>query len=176
MSDAGQLLKRYCRQGDKQAFTAFYQHEATRLWRFLRARGCSEDSAYDLLSETFLRFIRVVCKELRSPIALLYRIAINLHIDSHRRESHSPLVSAGSGDDAYQDLKAAMNDEHEYVRALIKTLPGDEQNLLLMRYWIGLTHKEIAVILKKPEGTIRRQSAAIIQQLKQRWQADSDAG
>jgi DNA-directed RNA polymerase specialized sigma24 family protein len=28
-----------------------------------------------------------------------------------------------------------------------------EQNLLLLRYWIGLTHKEIAINLKLPEGT-----------------------
>ncbi len=167
------LLERYCRQGDKSAFNSFYRQQSNRLWKFLRARGCNEDSAYDLLAEAFLKFIQVVCKDIRSPIALLYRIAINLHIDKYRRETASPIVSDTGQLDHHIDKSAGFDDEHEYLRALINTLPKDEQNLLLMRYWIGLTHKEIAGTLEMPEGTIRRQCAAIIKKLQQRWQ-DSD--
>ena len=174
MRDAKDLLNRYCRQGDKSAFQSFYHYQANRLWRFLRARGCSENGAYDLLSETFLKFIQVVCKDLRSPVALLYRIAINLHIDSFRRDRASPIVSDGGQIDTHIDETVEFSDEHEYLRALMKLLPKDEQNLLLMRYWIGLTHKEIAEILQIPSGTIRRQCAAVIKKIRKRWLQESN--
>ncbi|MBM2830068.1 MAG: polymerase sigma factor RpoE, partial [Gammaproteobacteria bacterium] len=90
---ARQLLERYCRQSDNSAFNSFYRSQAGRLWRFLRARGCSEDGAYDLLAEAFLKFIQVVCNDLRAPVALLYRIAINLHIDSYRHDKASPVTT-----------------------------------------------------------------------------------
>jgi RNA polymerase sigma factor (sigma-70 family) len=63
-------------------------------------------------------------------------------------------------------------DQRDYVEHLMKTLSQDEQNLLFMRYWTGLTHKEIAGTLDMPEGTIRRQCAAIIRKLQQRWQEE----
>jgi len=90
-NSAKQLLESYCKDADNSAFTKFYRSEAPRLWQFLKNRGCNEDGAYDLLSETFLKFIQVVCKDMRAPVALLYRIAINSHIDSYRRDKASPI-------------------------------------------------------------------------------------
>lgn len=173
MDHARQLLQKYCRRGDISAFNTFYRSQADRLWRFLRARGCHEQDAYDLLAEAFLKFIQVVCRDLRSPVALLYRIAINLHIDNYRRQQASPLISDEREAQARPDEPADARDEREFVRALLKTLPDGEQNLLLMRYWIGLTHKEIAGVLGLPAGTVRRQCAQAMKRLKQRWQEES---
>lgn len=171
--DSRPLLERYCRQGDQAAFSSFYRSQADRLWRYLRSRGCAPDAAYDVLGEAFLRFIEVVCRDLRYPVGLLYRIAINLSIDHHRREDRSPLVA----DDNAIENTAAADTGHEteggYLRALMATLPENEQNLLLMRYWIGMSHKEIAMTLEKPQGTVRRQCAAALQMLRQRWENDN---
>ena len=174
MEHARQLLQRYCRQGDNSAFNTFYSGQADRLWRFLRSRGCSEQDAYDVLAEAFLRFIQVVCKDLRHPVALLYRVAINLHIDMHRRRQASPLIQDEKLAHEQPDAAAAARDEREYVRSLVNTLPEAEQNLLLLRYWIGLTHKEIAGALGVPAGTIRRQCAQAMKKLKQRWREDNN--
>ena len=165
-----ELLQRYCRQGDKAAFNSFYSQQVDRLWRFLVIRGCEQDRAYDLVAEAFLKFIQVVCKDLTSPIALLYRIAINLHIDSYRREQITPVVQDAQVVEQAPDSLAGISDEREYVRALIKKLPENEQNLLLLRYWIGLSHKEIAHEMKIPEGTIRRQCAEAVKNLRQLWE------
>ncbi len=173
MSEARSLLKRYCDDGDRSAFNIFYRQHADRLWRFLRARGCSEEDAYDLLAEAFLKFIQVVCKDPRYPVALLYRIAINLHIDEYRRSRASPVDYADEQVDRYSSETPAA-DIQSHVRALVKTLPEREQNLLLLRYWTGLTHKEIAASLEIPEGTVRRQCAQALQELKRRWQEDEN--
>jgi RNA polymerase sigma factor (sigma-70 family) len=49
----------------------------------------------------------------------------------------------------------------------VEKLPESEQNLVLMRYWIGLTHREIATISGLPEGTVRREVATILKKLKE---------
>lgn len=154
------------------AFSTFYSSQSGKLWQFLRARGCTPDSAYDLLAEAFFKFIQVVCKDPRSPVALLYRIAINLHIDSYRRDRSSPVSTDSEAVDRYAKPEAVELTERDYVEVLLRTLPQDEQNLLFMRYWSGMTHKEIASVLDMPEGTIRRQVAAILNKLQQRWQED----
>ncbi len=135
-SETKRLLEQYCRKGDQGAFATFYRHQADRLWRFLRARGCDEETAHDLLSESFLKFIQVVCNDLRYPVALLYRIAINKPIDNYRRQQASPVEFDSDQVEQYKEPTSDARDEREYVRALIKTLPEYEQNLLLLRYWI----------------------------------------
>ena len=134
MSDSKRLLENYCRKSDQSAFNTFYRQQADRLWRFLRARGCTEDVAYELLSESFLKFIQVVCKDLQSPLALLYRIAVNLQIDHYRRARVSPVeYQSDERLEQYPDSPLESADIQVYVRALIKKLPQSEQNLLLRR-------------------------------------------
>ena len=167
--DPRALIERYCRHGDKAALSRFYRGHSGRLWRFLRARGVDGETAYDLLSEAFLRFIQVACKDVSAPVALLYRIAINLHIDHYRRDRFVPLDGTYPPD---VDPPAAgrSQDDRIHMLRLIQSLSADEQNLLLLRYWIGMTHKEAAQVLQVPEGTIRRQSAAALKKLAARWE------
>lgn len=169
--EARGLLERYCREGSQPAFEHFYRRQSKRLWRYLCLRGASEDAAYDLLAETFLRFIQVVCKDLRAPIALLYRIATNLQIDTWRRSRTASFIeNADTGTIA--DSAAVADERYQYVRRLVARLPESEQNLLLMRYWLGLTHKEIADITGQPAGSVRRRTSELLEELKTMWAAE----
>ncbi len=165
MSESDAFIRRYCRQGDQEAFRRFYQAESTRLWRFLVARGADQDLAYDLVAEAFLRFVQNVCRDPSHPVALLYRIALNLRIDHIRREQASP-VSFGQEMPERGVFMSAMDPEQIAVQKALSALYSDEQNLLLMRYWIGMTHAEIAHTLTLPEGTVRRQAAAALKKLR----------
>lgn len=165
MADSRELIQRYCSRGDQAAFKRFYQDESPRLWRFLVARGCDADQAYDVVAEAFLKFITNICNNPTYPRAFLYRIALNFHIDTQRRAA----VAAETSDpQALDALPGAANDPisvHAIRQAMAKLCP-DEQNLLLMRYWIGLTHAELAHVAGLPEGTVRRQAADALHKLK----------
>lgn len=175
MTTAADLIGRYCRQGDQTAFGRFYQREAPRLWKYFIARGCDPDTAYDLLSESFLRFIQTVCKSPAPPLPLLYRIALNLRIDLHRRAQHGPVAL---DPEQLAAIPAPADDPYagEAVLKAMQTLHGDEQNLLLMRYWVGLTHAEVAETIGLPEGTVRRQAAAALHKLRVMLEPQQDVG
>lgn len=167
MRDSADLIHPFCRDGDAAAFREFYRAQAPRLWKFLVARGCLPEDAYDLVSEAFLRFVQTVCRDPRAPVAFLYRIATNLRIDAWRRARASP-VNAAIDADSVETTGEPPPDEAAHVRELVASLPPREQNLLLLRYWIGLSHKEVAHALDLPEGTVRRQCAEVLENLRQR--------
>lgn len=173
MDASNRLIARYCDDADQAAFRLFYRSQSVRLWKFLIARGCDTETAYDLVSEAFLRFFQTVCRDPRAPVALLYRIAINLRIDRYRRDQASP-EDVHAAPDESRIPAAAEPDDHEYVRELIKNLPEAEQNLLLLRYWIGLSHKELAQTLALPEGTVRRHCAEVLATLRTKWKDDEN--
>ena len=168
MTDPRELIQRFCETNDHNAFSDFYRQQADRLWRFLVARGCDPDTAYDILSESFLRFTKTVCKDPGAPVALLFRIAINLHIDYYRHEKVAQIATLTylKNNEEYQYVESY---EQEELRHLIGTLKNCEQNLLLLRYWIGMTHKEVAQVLDLPEGTVRRKSAELLKRLAEKW-------
>lgn len=170
MRDPIDLIRLYCRDGDAGAFREFYRSQSPRLWKFLVARGCLSEDAYDLVSEAFIRFIQTVCRDPRAPRAFLYRIATNLRIDSLRRAHARPTEPLP--EEAVDESDGLAGEDAVYLREIIARLPEREQNLLLMRYWIGLSHQEVAQALNMPEGTVRRQSAELIAQLREYWSKD----
>jgi RNA polymerase sigma-70 factor (ECF subfamily) len=167
MRDPVELIRLFCRDGDEVAFREFYKSQSPRLWKYLVARGCGTEDAYDLVADAFSRFIETVCRDPHAPVAFLYRIATNLRIDSWRRGRASPVDARVSPDDAAGVVDPPDEDAH--VRQLIVGLPEREQNLLLLRYWIGMSHKEIAQVLSLPEGTVRRQCSEALEMFRERW-------
>lgn len=167
MRDPAELMRLYCRDGDAAAFREFYRAQSPRLWKFLVARGCPPEDAYDLVSEAFMRFVQTVCRDPRAPRAFLYRIAANLRIDAVRRARVRPTDPLPENLPLESDAPALEAAGH--LRELVGMLPEHEQNLLLLRYWIGLSHQEVAQALDMPEGTVRRQCAELIAKLRERW-------
>jgi RNA polymerase sigma-70 factor (ECF subfamily) len=170
MRDPADLIRQYCRDGDAGAFREFYRSQSPRLWKFLVARGCNPEDAYDLVSEAFIRFVQTICRDPRAPRAFLYRIATNLRIDSLRRARARPTEPLSG--ETTDDTDGSARDEAVYLRELVGRLPEREQNLLLLRYWIGLSHQEVAQALDMPEGTVRRQCAELIAKLRECWSED----
>ncbi len=170
MRDPVDLIRLYCHDGDAGAFSEFYRSQSPRLWKFLIARGCLPEDAYDLVSEAFIRFVQTVCRDPRAPKAFLYRIAVNLRIDAHRRDRAHPTEPLP--EETADDTDGPAREEAAYLRELVNRLTESEQNLLLLRYWIGLSHHEVAQALDLPEGTVRRQSAELIAKLRENWSED----
>ena len=170
MRDPAELMRLYCRDGDAAAFREFYRAQSPRLWKFLVARGAAPDDAYDLVSEAFFRFIQTVCRDPRAPRAFLYRIAINLRIDARRRARARPTESLP--EEIATETDGSVGEEAAYLRERVGRLPEREQNLLLLRYWMGLSHHEVAQALDLPEGTVRRQCAETIARLREHWGKD----
>lgn len=169
MDDPVALVRRWCREGDEAAFSDFYRVHSERLWRFLVARGVEPETAYDVLADAFERWMGSVCRDPRAPVALLYRIAINRATDLHRRQQ----VREPAPPEDPEALAGTVTDHRSRLDAerLLASLSESERNLLLLRYWVGLTHREVASVIGKPEGTVRRETAAILHSLRD---ADDD--
>jgi len=168
MDDPASLIQRWCREGDTDAFHTFYRTQADRLWRFLVARGSDEETAYDIVADAFERLVRRICRDPSNPVAFLYTVAINRSVDlARRRGVREPAQPA----DPEGVATAGSAEDRAEVDALLAGLEPHERDLLLLRYWVGLTHRECARVLKIPEGTVRRRAAALLHRMSEQ---DSD--
>ena len=159
-----EILKKI-KNGDNEAFGELYDFYAPRVYRFVRLKVDSQETAQDLTSEAFLKIWQYLQEQrkIRERFqALLYKIARNLVIDFYRSKSireillEDNLEEFSEAEDKETSDKLVIRQEEmvEVKKALIQVHPN-YQDVIVWYYLDELTIPEIAEILEKNEGTVR---------------------
>jgi RNA polymerase sigma-70 factor (ECF subfamily) len=149
----------------QKEFSKIYDQYIGKIYRFIFLKVNSQETAQDLTSETFTRaWSKFNDSQDPSPKvqnwqAFLYQIARNLLADFYRENNKFQVISASSVADPPADInleeQAILGSDMEQVRAGLAKIGEEQQEVIIWRYLDGLSTKEIAEILGKPEGTIR---------------------
>ena len=146
----------------QKKFSKIYDQYINRIYRFVFLRVNSAETAQDLTSETFTKaWERFKAKnpksEVENWVAFLYQIARNLVTDFYREKGKIQIVSASYVADPGINLeeKAILSSDMSQVKEALSKLGEEQQEIIIWRYLDGLSNKEIASILGKPEGTVR---------------------
>jgi len=141
------------RTSDQQAVEDLFNACYPRLAGWVRRLVDDDETAHEIAAEAFTRLLSR-WTGLDNPQSYLYMIATNLVRDHWRkagreRQAIRVLSTAGSGEPAYRPA------EDVDVRALIQALPDRLRAPFLLHYYGGFAIKEVAVMLGRPEGTIK---------------------
>jgi RNA polymerase sigma-70 factor (ECF subfamily) len=121
--------------------------------------------AEEATQQTFLKAWRAAASldENRDMGPWLATIARRVAIDIHRSGAHrsaDPIESVAQGDPAlvsWPESVEAVCDGWE-VRRAVTELPQEEQEIVRMQHFEGLTHTQIAERLELPAGTVKSRS------------------
>jgi RNA polymerase sigma-70 factor, ECF subfamily len=136
----------------EQLFAAQYP----KLAGWVRRLVDDDDTAHEIASEAFVRLLSkwTTPDKLGNPQSYLYMIATNLVRDHWRKTERERRAlrsaTAGTDPEPYADPAADVD-----VRELLARLPARLRDPFLLHYYAGFGLKEIAVMLKRPEGTIK---------------------
>ncbi len=109
----------------------------------------------DILQETFTRYLEKYGEERQNP-ALLYTIARNAVVDSHRKQRRdSPLLDEQepSANDPETDMM--VREDFRRVLAAMEELEPEERDILSLVVSSGLPYKEIAHISGISEANVK---------------------
>ena len=159
-----EILKKI-KNGDNEAFGELYDFYAPRVYRFVRLKVDSQETAQDVTSEAFLKIWQYLQEQrkIRERFqALLYKIARNLVIDFYRSKSIQEILiednleefSEAEDEETSDKLVIRQEEMVEVKKALIQVHPN-YQDVIVWYYLDELTIPEIAEILEKNEGTVR---------------------
>ena len=141
------------RAADQQAAEDLFNASYPRLAGWVRRLVDDDETAHEIASEAFTRLL-ARWTTLDHPQGYLYMIATNLVRDHWRKTSRErravATITAGLGrDPAYspgQDVD---------VRSLIEALPSRQRSAFLLHYYAGFGVREVAVMLGRPDGTVK---------------------
>jgi RNA polymerase sigma factor (sigma-70 family) len=111
----------------------------------------------DIFQETFLRVIRTLQKgkyeETGKFLPWVIRIARNLAMDHFRSAKKMPKITSSENEDIFANMRFSEKNSEETtiskerkdgLRELIKMLPPDQKEVLILRHYGDLSFKEIA--------------------------------
>jgi len=124
-----------------------------RLAGWVRRLVDDDDTAHEIASEAFTRLL-ARWSALDNPQSYLYMIATNLVRDHWRKTERERrafrVVTASAAADNAPSPAADVD-----VRQLIQGLPVRLRNAFLLHYYAGFAVREVAVMLGRPEGTVK---------------------
>jgi RNA polymerase sigma-70 factor (ECF subfamily) len=152
-------LVKLAKQRDSAAWSTIYSQHYDPIFRYLYGRLGSKEEAEDLASQVFLEALKSIDSfaDRGKPLgAWLYGIARNLannQFRSQRKRGESDALR----DDDVEDSKAIVGDPQAASLDLIagiSELTKEQRETLLLRFYVGLSAKEVAVMLGKTEQAI----------------------
>ncbi len=155
LSDAV-LVSNYIK-GQENALAILIERHKQRIYSFIYSKVFDRDISEDIFQDTFIKVINTLKKgrynEEGKFLPWVMRIAHNLIIDHFRKDNRMPkfedngefsifsIISDGSLNAEKRLIKNQVEDD---VRKLIKELPEDQKEVLMMRMYKDMSFKEIS--------------------------------
>ena len=159
--------------GDRNAISQLIERHSRRVRDYIQMMVKDGDVADDIFQETFIKAVRVIDEGRYTDngrfLSWILRIAHNQVIDHFRAQKQNrQLNEAEAGYDVLGTLRLAertVEDEivceqiASDVRRMVELLPDEQREVVMMRYYSGLSFKEIAeqtgVSINTPLGRMR---------------------
>jgi RNA polymerase sigma-70 factor (ECF subfamily) len=150
------LVKRYM-EGDEQSLSILINRHQQRIYSFIFSKVFDKDVAEDIFQDTFIKVIKTLKRgkynEEGKFLPWVMRIAHNLVIDHFRKNKRMPKFENSGDFNIFSVLcdsglnaeKQIIKDQIEAdVQELIKELPEDQLEVLVMRIYKDMSFKEIS--------------------------------
>jgi RNA polymerase sigma-70 factor (ECF subfamily) len=149
-------------KGDREAFGVLYERYVFKVFRHVYYLTSNLHTAEDLTAQTFLNALEAIHRyEMRGVpfLAWLLRIAYNLTVNHNkvRNNGTAPLPEAVEVQGILYSPEASCEAkvDGERVWEGVRTLRGDQRQVIVMRFVDGLSYSDIAKVLGKSIGAVR---------------------
>ena len=152
-----ELLAAYA-MGNKEAISQLIDRHSSRIYDYVRMMVKDRDLADDIYQETLIKAVRVIdegrYKENGKFLSWVMRIAHNQVIDHFRAEKQNKTINeSAAGYDILSSQRLSEGSIEDTLvgeqiaadlRRLVDSLPDEQQEVVRLRYFGGLSFKEIA--------------------------------
>jgi len=150
------LVKKYI-NGDEDSLSLLITRHQQRIYSFIYSKVYDKDVAEDIFQDTFIKVIRTLKKgrynEEGKFLPWVMRISHNLVIDHFRKNKRMPKFENSGDFNIFSVLSdSGLNAEKQIIQdqieadlqELIKELPADQLEVLVMRIYKDMSFKEIS--------------------------------
>jgi RNA polymerase sigma-70 factor (ECF subfamily) len=169
---ADELLAIRCQLGERAAFAELIERWHEPLWRYLRRMADADQTADDLVQDTWVRVLRGIAG-LRDATRLrpwLFGIARRMAMDRLRARYARPSADERELEElAAPETDVTLESDLAALESGLAALPARERETLALYYLRELSIEQIAALLEVPAGTIKSRLFRARQLLRQEF-------
>jgi len=155
------LLVQKAKEFDSETWTQIYQCYYPKIYAYLSRRLGNTNPVEDIVADVFLRAVEGIGSfsyRGTSLLAWLYRIAHNQMVDHLRRKAKlntRPLTEEALAEIATSEDTTEGVLIRKELNAALKNLTEDQRQVVLLKFFGGLSNAEVARIIGKSEGAVK---------------------
>ncbi|MDR3584496.1 MAG: sigma-70 family RNA polymerase sigma factor [Desulfosporosinus sp.] len=164
----------------KELLTELYNSQAKVIYRYLLKYGCCKEVAEEIVQESFVRAIQYIdgVDDRKLP-SWIFKVALNNYRNYLKRKSVITELSIDGGGffsrlaaegDFTQDILA--NESATSVRDCLSSLKDGYKGLLILKYELELSYKEIGRLLGFSESTVKTYLYRARNEFKRLWREE----
>jgi RNA polymerase sigma-70 factor (ECF subfamily) len=147
------------RQGDPATWEWYFETWFPRIYAYAWRLTGNEAASSDIASEAFVRVYRDASRfEHRGHrfSSFLYRVAHDRAVDFLRREARSATVKLEDAPDLPVGDGADDRAIQQALASAIDALPADQREVILLRFYAGMSGEETARVVGKTANAVRQ--------------------
>jgi RNA polymerase sigma-70 factor (ECF subfamily) len=162
------------------SFSAFYERTHLSVFRYLYGlTGGPQEDVEDLTADAFMRAWRArrtFQGDADAALGWMMKIARRLIIDDYRRRKARPVTEGDvpiefPAPNPQPEEVALTGEEQQVLWTLVRALPDEPREMLVLRYLLGWRVNQIAAYLEIPENTVSVTIHRSLERLRQQWPA-----
>ncbi|MDD2758524.1 MAG: sigma-70 family RNA polymerase sigma factor [Patescibacteria group bacterium] len=174
--DGPLILLNLAKNGDQTAFGRLYELYFTPVYRYVYLRVREKDTAHDLAQTVFLKVFEArerLEDRGKSPLTYFFTVARNTVIDFWRKkkdwlmdeenDSFAAIPDHAPGQEAIAEQKEIS----AKIKKALKNLSEEQQEIVILKFFNGLSAREISAIVGKSEEAVRQAQCRALKILKE---------
>lgn len=162
-----------CQKGNLDKFSLIFEAFYKKVYQFVYFRTLHKETAEDLTSMVFVKALEHISSFDKSKAQFstwIFQIARNSVIDFYRSKKESVNIEDVWDLQSKENLEQELDirEKLEQVKGYLQTLPARQREIIIMRVWDGLSHKEIAEILSISEANSKMIFSRVLKELTQK--------
>jgi RNA polymerase sigma-70 factor (ECF subfamily) len=166
-----EVLAQEARALNEAAWAEIYRRHVQQVYAYIYFRLGDQHVAEDLSADVFVKAIAGIggFSYRGTPIlAWLYRIAHNITVDHRSAAARRMQAQAAEAPEDVRDKRDALgelDDRSDMMRG-IRELTEDQQQVVILRFYHGMSSMEVARVMDKPVGAVKALQTRAIRSLR----------
>jgi len=162
-------LLQQAKTGDGEAFGKLYDIYIKPIYDFIFYKTLIKETAEDITSTVFTKAWQKIGQfKGESVAAWLYAISRNAVADYYRREKNNLNIEdfwdLANTDNFLEKVDLGLT--FREIKKAMQSLSAREREIIIMRFWLDMSFKEIAASLEKQEGAVKMALKRSLQSIK----------
>lgn len=159
------------------AWAEIYRRHAQQVYAYIYYRLGDQHTAEDLAADVFVRALAGIkgYQYRGTPLlAWLYRIAHNVTADHRKAAAKRAQHQAADEPEEVEeraDALQALDDRQDMMRA-IRALTEDQQQVVILRFYHGMSNTEVSKVMSKPESAVKALQTRALRSLRRILEED----